>query len=402
MAVALSLETSMPRATPKVTAPASEWSVELVEDRSALVKHQAAWDVLAQSAIEPNVFFEPWMFLPAAQFFEPNTPLCCVFVYRRAPLLGAPPILCGFFPFERRRRYRGLPIRSLRLWEPRYVLFTPLVHRIWARETLHVLLDWIVSKEGCPLVEMPMIHGEGPWHQALVDVLNERRMLSFVDEIYTRALIRRGPDAESYCAAALDKERLRNWRRQRRRLSEQGKFETRVLQPDDDPERWIEQFLRLEASGWKGQEKTALGMIESSEAIFRASARNGFALGKLQMLGLFLDEKPIALKCNYLTGAGGFTFKIAYDENYARYSPGVLLELDNIEQMHRRPGLEWLDSCAVPDHAMMNRIWKERRTIQSVTLATSRWIGNSVVGLMPLLRALRAILSNKKSCLIVS
>ena len=96
--------------------------------------------------------------------------------------------------------------------------------------------------------------------------------------------------------------------------------------------------------------------------------------------GLFLDGRPIALKCNYLTGNGGFTYKITYDEAFARFSPGVLLELDNIEEMHRRPGPQWLDSCAVPDHFMMNRLWTERRVLQSLTLATSRWVGNAVVG----------------------
>src|ERR1019366_1913128 len=105
-----------------------------------------------------------------------------------------------------------------------------------------------------------------------------------------------------------------------------------------------------------------------------------------------LDDKPIALKCNYLSGRGGFTFKITDDERYAKYSPGVLLELDNIEEMHRRPEVEWLDSCAVPDHFMMNRLWKERRTLQSILLATDRWIGTGVVGLLPLLRSLKRMI----------
>jgi hypothetical protein len=134
-----------------------------------------------------------------------------------------------------------------------------------------------------------------------------------------------------------------------------------------------------------------MASIESSRAIFRAAGRNGHALGKLQMLGLFLDGRPIALKCNYLSGAGGYTFKIAYDEIFARYSPGVQLELDNIEEMHRRSDLQWLDSSTTPGHFMLHRLWQERRTIQSLLVATSRWVGNIVVGLLPFLRSLRRI-----------
>src|SRR5262249_45798988 len=266
-----------------------DWWIEALEDRSALARRQPEWDVLAANAVETNAFLEPWRFLPAAEFFETGKPLCCVFVYRRPVQPGAPPILCWFFRFERRHRFRRLPIQTLRLWDAAHVVLTPLVHREHARQTLHCLFDWAVREGRCSLIEMPMIHGEGPFHQALVDVLNERRMLSFVEDTCNRAMLRRGRDAKSYLADTLDPESLRNWRRQRRRLSEQGKLELRVLQAGDDIDQWLEQFLALEASGWKGREQTALKSTVSSEAIFRASGRNAFAVGKLQMLGLFLD-----------------------------------------------------------------------------------------------------------------
>jgi CelD/BcsL family acetyltransferase involved in cellulose biosynthesis len=392
MAIASSLIGVPPLRIPPPEEVAKASWVEVVEDRLELVKHQSAWETLARSAIEPNVFYEPWMFVPAAEVFDIDKRLCCVFVYRHAP--GSPePMLCGFLPMVRTRRFKGLPIRTLQTWQHAYaVLGTPLVHRDHVHETLRALLDWFTNVDRCSVIELSMIHGEGPFHQALIDVLNERRVLSFVNESFTRALIRRGSSAENYRNSATNGENRSKWRRQRRRLAETGKLETRVLQPDGDVEPWIEQFLQLEASGWKGRGETALAFKDADRAYFRAIALTGFANGQLQMLGLFLDDMPIALKCNYLSGAGGFAFKIAYDETYAKFSPGLLLELDNIDEMHRRPGLEWLDSCAVPDHEMINRLWKERRTLQSITLATSRWVGNGVVGLLPMLRAARRMM----------
>jgi hypothetical protein len=38
---------------------------------------------------------------------------------------------------------------------------------------------------------------------------------------------------------------------------------------------------------------------------------------------------------------------------------------------------------------MINRLWNEQRVIQRVLLATGRWSGNGVVGLLPMLRALK-------------
>jgi len=364
------------------------WWLEIVSDSTGFDKHFASWEQLAKSAIEPNVFYEPWMFLPAFATFGEGVPLQCAFVYRRDPRPKQKPQLCGFFPLERRSRFKGLPIRSLRLWEHLYAfLCTPLLHRDWARETLNAFFEWIATEERPSLLDLPKVSGDGPFQHALLDVLNERRMLAFTDEVYTRAAIERATDAEAYCVAAMNHLSRKEWKRQRRRLGEQGDLQTRVLQASGNAEPWIAQFLELEASGWKGKEQTALAMSEADRAYFRTIARNAHAQNQLQMLGIFLNDRPIALKCNFLAQHGGFAFKIAFDEAYAKSSPGVLLELDNIDELHRRPELRWMDSCAIPGHFMINRLWKERRTIQSLVVATSRWTGNGIVGLLPMLRA---------------
>ena len=59
--------------------------------------------------------------------------------------------------------------------------------------------------------------------------------------------------------------------------------------------------------------------------------------------------------------------KIAYDEAYARFSPGVLLELDNLDLL-ARGDIDWMDSCAAENHPMIDSLWGERRTIVRVSL----------------------------------
>jgi hypothetical protein len=169
--------------------------------------------MLARNAIEPNVFYEPWMFLPAVEAFDRDKPLCCVFVNRRDP--GSPePLLSGFLPTARGNRIKRLPMRTLRSWQHTYALLcTPLVHRDFSRETLRAMFDWFATESQCSLVEWPMIHGEGAFHQAFLDVLNERRTSSFVNETFNRALIRRGVSAEAYCELATNRESRREWRR---------------------------------------------------------------------------------------------------------------------------------------------------------------------------------------------
>ena len=85
------------------------------------------------------------------------------------------------------------------------------------------------------------------------------------------------------------------------------------------------------------------------------------------MLRLTLDGKVIAMLINFMTPPGGFAFKIAFDEDYARFSPGVLIKIENLKVLGR-PDIEWMDSCAVENHPMINSLWAERREIVRITV----------------------------------
>ena len=55
----------------------------------------------------------------------------------------------------------------------------------------------------------------------------------------------------------------------------------------------------------------------------------------------------------FLTPPGAFSFKTTFDEAFARFSPGVLLQRENLELL-ARPSIEWTDSCADMDHPMID------------------------------------------------
>ena len=104
------------------------------------------------------------------------------------------------------------------------------------------------------------------------------------------------------------------------------------------------------------------------------------------MLALRIDGKAIAAKLNFLVGNGGYSFKIAYDEQLERYSPGVLLELENIRRLHARSDLAWMDSLAVPQHSMIERLWPGRAGFASLLIAPGRLAGRVLLAARPLLR----------------
>ena len=106
-------------------------------------------------------------------------------------------------------------------------------------------------------------------------------------------------------------------------------------------------------------------------------------------MALRLGGKAVALKHNLFAGDGSFAFKITFDESFARYSPGVLLELENIERLHRMPWLRWMDSCAAPNRFMINHLWTARRQIETVFFSTGGALPSFVLALVPFLQFVR-------------
>lgn len=367
----------------------AELSVVVVRAVEELAEHASALEDLAAAALEPNVFLEPWMLLPAVQAFAGGQALEFVLVYAHPRGRAAGPrTACGFFPLERQRHWKGLPIRLVRIWRHLHgVLGTPLLRADCAQECWAFFLTWLAQAPGgAAVLELPFVTGDGPFSQLLIDHGCQHGGLSFVAESFTRALFRpRGSSAE-YLAAAQSGQYRRQLNRLERRLGEAGALRYAMLGADGDVDAWIGAFLELEARGWKGREGTALAEQEADRRFFHAFAREAFRRGRLHMLGLFLGDRPVALKCNLLAAPGAYAFKIAFDEAFARHSPGVLLEVFNIHRLHDDPRLAWMDSCAIHDHSMINRLWLDRRTIQTVLISTGRCPGDFLVSLLPALR----------------
>jgi len=73
-----------------------------------------------------------------------------------------------------------------------------------------------------------------------------------------------------------------------------------------------------------------------------------------------LGGEPIAMMFAIVSGAKAFLGKIAYDESFAKYSPGVLLTLDATEGFFAEGAINLVDSCAAPDDPMIGHLWRDR------------------------------------------
>jgi hypothetical protein len=389
---AAQVEKTKQAAVPKPPAvpEAPPYSVEL-KTPVEMVSLLTAWEDLARDAVEPNPFYEPWMLREALNSFGSSSDLIFVVVNRRLQSPKVPPQMVGLFPIERFSRYRGAPIKTWKLWKHLYCFHcVPLLRKGHLAEALDTFFEWAGQDRQAPaLLEWSGIVAEGPFYQALIDTLRARGNTTFALDTYNRAIFRPAADPEAYCAAGMTCHNRQEQRRQRRRLEEMGRLEFRTLSQKQDVDAWVDIFLQMESSGWKGQEHTALAADLQHADYFRRISHSAFERGQLMMLGLFLDDRPIAAKCNFKTGAGSFAFKIGFDESLSKFSPGVQLELENIRIAHEIKDLQWMDSCAAPTHFMINRLWKDRRTVQRLLISTGRRSSELLLAIIPFWRGLK-------------
>lgn len=73
-----------------------------------------------------------------------------------------------------------------------------------------------------------------------------------------------------------------------------------------------------------------------------------------------------------MMGGEAYTWKTAYDENYARYSPGKLLMSELTEWHLDDANIVRSDSCAVSDHPIMSRFWQEREEMGTLVIGLTQ------------------------------
>lgn len=328
-------------------------------------------DYLCARTIEPNVFFNPRFLAPAMPRLEDREVRLAVIrdgnEYKSRLRLLVP------FSIERPSVPLGLPI--MRTWSsPFGPLGTPLLDRDDPHGVVEDFLK-ILSRPHLRLPKvlvLPDIHMDGPVARTLTAVAAARGLPTETTGILQRPFLDSREEGLDYLRNSLRSHHLREFRRMKRRLAEKGRLEYVVARSAEDIRNGVESFLTLEASGWKGRQRTAMAVDRYRAAFAREAVHRLAEQDMCRVHSLTLDGEVIASLVVFVEAGVAYTWKTAYDETYAGYSPGTLLMIEVTCQHLDDPNIEVTDSCAMPDHPVMSRLWSERRTI-----------GTMVIGLTP-------------------
>jgi CelD/BcsL family acetyltransferase involved in cellulose biosynthesis len=322
---------------------------------------------LCARSVEPNVFFNPRFLAPAMPRLEDKE--IRLAVIRDGDEEKSRLRLLVPLSVEKAPMPLGVPI--MRTWSsPFGPLGTPLVD---SDDPVGVIEDFftLIGRKHLQLprvLVMPETRLDGPFASILRGFASGRELTLVTTNEEQRPFLESSLEPDDYLREALRSHHLREYRRLRRRLAEHGELEYRVARGADDIRLGVEAFLTLEARGWKGRERSAMA-IDRFRAAFAREAVHRLAERDLcRVHSLTLNGEVIACLIVFIENGVAYTWKTAYDEKYAAYSPGVLLMLDVTRTHLDDPNIEATDSCAVENHPIMSRLWTERRPVGTIVI----------------------------------
>lgn len=335
-----------------------------------------AWAELAEHASEPNPFLHPDFVGAAALALRPRG-----LAVLRCEDAGGWVACLPVVPVAWRRNVLG---PGLAAWRHTYCyLGTPLVAAGAEAEGVRGLLAAARRRRSVAFLACDWLR-DG----AVVALLEQEVGATVTTDRFSRAFVRR-PAAVASAVRPMTRKAGKELRRQRRGLAEAVGGELDVVERQDTADA-VRDFLALEAAGWKGRGGTALASHPGHGRMLGAVCERFAARGDLQLLALGGGGSVAAMQCNLRSQDGLFCFKVAYDEGLGRHAPGVQLEVAALDRLAHDERTAWMDSCAAPDNALLERLWPERTPITSVVVPRGV-AGRAVVrGSMPVLRAARA------------
>ena len=261
-------------------------------------------------------------------------------------------------------------------------LGTPLIHRDNAPEIAENLLRLL----GDPELSIPAVIAfeqqrlDGPSIQLLIQAaealgLHHNTVLSY-QRANLSAIDTSSIDPQTFIRQSLGKKRLKEYARLLRRLGETSEITFDIAQTENSILDAIEGFLTLEAGGWKGRSGTALYSLKQIAAFSRQAVSALAKTNQCEIHSMKIGNKIIASLICFKTKGEYFTWKIAFDESYNSYSPGVQIMLKASEHWLGKKSFVSADSLASANHSMIDHLWRERLNLGTLLIET----GNSKPG----------------------
>jgi CelD/BcsL family acetyltransferase involved in cellulose biosynthesis len=255
----------------------------------------------------------------------------------------------------------------------------PLLDAKKPQDALAGLVTAAADRYGVRAVLFRKVPLDGPFFVAAKKLESAGCCALQVFDRHERAVLKCETSFTNWFNTNFSKKRRKEFQRMQNRLAELGDLRIEEWQSGVAVNPWIEGFLKLEAAGWKGAQGTgtAIACDPNQEQFFRQALASLATQGLLRFWRIDLDGEPIAMLFALQGGQRVILGKMAYQQDLARYSPGVMIILEATRTLLQDSSIDFVDSAADPDHPMIDNIWRDRMAVGDMLISipgSSRWL----------------------------
>lgn len=331
-------------------------------DRNEFASLTPHWQRLADRCIEDNVYYSPHYALSLVETVARRVNMRMLTVWTGNTLVALLPVTTAAFSVP-----GMIPVGQG--WQTLFTFnCTPLIDRHQPVLAASALIEGLAGLRRGEWV-IPLLNVDGAAFGALTEALKRRGVPWLILSEFQRASLARGPSFESHMHEHLSSKRRRELARNRRRLAELGRVSIETHLSGPGLASAVEAFLKLEAGGWKGRRGTALSCRDDTRQ-FALKAFNSDDSKACRADVLLLNGTPIAAGIIVFAGKTGFTVKNAYDETYAAYGAGLLLEVEVLKSFLAEHWAERLDSATSGRH-VIDTLWPGRMRVGDLAFSFS-------------------------------
>jgi CelD/BcsL family acetyltransferase involved in cellulose biosynthesis len=326
------------------------------------------WRALAnRSDTTPNPFVDVDFLSPAAAYLPEAKGMRLFVGEDHGELLWLMPLVPT-------ARMGGVPVLpGLRNFFAHNWLGQPLIVAGQESAAASSLLQYLSDNRRAFWLRLHMLDADDRFAQSLIEGARH----PFVD-VGARGVVVRRPEP-TYLSG--HKKLNQKLRQQRRSFERSSGMALEVVDCSADPHA-VDDFLAMEASGWKGRADSAFAMRPGNAEFLKQMCGNFRESGRLHLCALRAGDQNLAMILNLAANDMLFGFAIAYDERYASLSPGLQLQVEGFQLFHDQPQFQMMDTCSDPDNAMANRLCPDRRSLVNVTIGSGP-VGRAIVSLAP-------------------
>jgi hypothetical protein len=275
----------------------------------------------------------------------------------------APRKLLGVWALQRRKIAPFWPALLEALPYNYAFLSSPVIDPAFVDEVVPAFFAAIAKNSVLPnVINLPSFNAESGDYDAVIKALAARggEQLRFAES--ARPFVTREFGVKR--SGSTRKKLRQDWNR----LSALGSVDVVNERVPDAVREAFESFLALEAGSWKGAQGTAL-LCDQKDAGFVRRLVSGLADQENASVALLrIDGLAIAAQVLMYCGTMAYTWKTAFNSDYAKYSPGALL-IDKItEELFATPGIDAIDSCSA-EGSFMAQLWTGRRKMVDLLIA---------------------------------